>query len=182
MTAVKKTAGRPRKAATKKPGTAITKRKATPSVIVTGIPTSQQVAEAIASGEKLYVDVDDTERGASILPGIIEHAEKAEDLFGTAELAAVKNHLDETLRVLGIASVNNSDFAEGLGIYIVITVVDTNGEVFNLGVGAADPMAKLLKLNELGAFPYDVAFVQAEKATRAGFRPINLETRQLDRF
>lgn len=151
------------------------------SRVLNGVPTAAQVAAAIAAGEKLYVD-EETGEGVSIIPALIANASKPEDLFGGSELEQVKNHLGETLRVLGINNVNNSDFEDGLGIYIVCTVVNNNGETFALGVGAADAVAKICALNDMGAFPYDVAFVEADKKTKRGFTPINLESRQVDLF
>jgi hypothetical protein len=152
------------------------------SRLIEGVPSGALIAQAISLGEKLYVDTDSEESGPSIIPALIANAQKPEDLFGGSDLEKVENHYGETLRVLGINGVNNSDFKDGLGIYLVLTVATTDGETFALGVGSADAVAKLCALNDMDAFPYDVAFVLSEKPTKRGFYPVNMVSRQVDLF
>ena len=52
-------------------------------------------------------------------------------------------------------------------------------EAIKLAVGQSDPLAKIVKLHELGELPWPVAFERSKKATKAGFYPINLLSRKL---
>lgn len=140
------------------------------------VPTKAQVIEAIASGSKLYFDGDETT--GSILPGILANAENPLDVFAVGELEKVEDHYGEVLTILSIDGVRNSDFEGGLGIYLVVSAATVEGEVIRLAVGQMDPVAKLAALNEMNAFPWKVAFEQSEKATKGGFHPVNLVSRQ----
>ena len=146
------------------------------SYSVDDIPTKAQVIEALASGSKLYFAGD--ENATSILPGILANAENPLDLFAAGELDAVKNHLGEELTILSVDGVRNSDFEEGLGIYLIVTAATPDGEEIRLAVGSTDGVAKLAALHEMGAFPWKVAFEQSTKPTKNGFFPINLVSRQ----
>ena len=146
------------------------------SYTIDDIPTKSQVIEAIASGSKLYFDGD--ENGSSILPGILAGAENPIDVFAAGELEAVKNHLGEELTIFSVDSVRNSDFDEGLGVYLIVTADTTDGEEIRLAVGSTDGIGKLVALHEMKAFPWKVAFEQASKATKNGFFPINMVSKQ----
>lgn len=156
---------------------ATTKKVTTPEVVdvaieVAGIPTTQEVVAALTTGSKLYVAGDDT--ATSILPGILAGAEKAVDVFGGGELEKLEDHLGEKLTVLSVDGARNSDFEGGLGIYLIVSAADPNGEVIQLSVGTQDGVGKLVKLHELHAFPWTVRFERATKATKGGFYPINM--------
>lgn len=139
------------------------------------IPTVAEVSAAIKGGYKLAVE--DSE-GASILPSILDNASSPDQLFLTPELEKTKEHLDETLTIFSVDGCNNSDFDEGkLGIYLVVTVANEEGEVFRMAVGTEQPLGLILALREMDAFPWRVAFVLADKKTKRGFTPVNLESR-----
>ena len=143
--------------------------------VIEGIPTVEQFTTALKENAKLYVE-GEGETG-SFLAETIERAETGQDVFGGGgELLKVKEHLGEVFNVLGIDAVRNSDFNEegGMGVYLIISAVDANGELVKIGVGQTDPMGKLVKLNELEAFPWRVSFETSKKETRRGFKPINL--------
>jgi hypothetical protein len=146
------------------------------SYAIDDIPTSQQVLDAIETDSKLYFDGD--ESTTSILPGILGAAEKPIDVFGSGELEKVEDHFGETLNILSLDGVRNSDFEGGLGVYLIVTASTIDGEIIRLGVGNTDAVAKLVKLNEMGAFPWAVSFDLSTKATKRGFFPINLNSRQ----
>lgn len=148
------------------------------SLVLYDIPTSAQVAEAIRSGSKLFVEGESD--GSSILVDTLDNATTGEDVFAENELLSVKEHYGETFVVQRIVSVRNSDFDEagGLGIYLIVEATTVNGELVKLAVGAKDPIGKLVKLHELGAFPWAVVFERSTKATKAGFYPVNMFSRQ----
>ncbi len=161
--------------------TSQTPRKPSQNVVVASyaiedIPTKAQVIEAIAAGEKLYFDGE--ENTNSILPGILAGAENPLDLFAAGELEKVKDHLGEELTILSVDAVRNSDFEEGIGVYLVVSAATNDGEVIRLAVGTTDGVAKLAAMHEMGAFPWKVVFEQSTKKTKAGFLPVNMLSRQ----
>lgn len=146
------------------------------SFAIEDVPTRAQVIDAIASGSKLYFDGD--ENANSILPGILATAENPLDVFAAGELEKVEDHYGEILTILSVDAVRNSDFEGGLGIYLVVSAATIEGEVIRLGVGSTDAIGKLVALHEMGAFPWQVSFERSQKATKAGFYPVNLVSRQ----
>lgn len=148
------------------------------SYVISSIPTVAEFTQALREGGKLFVDEDATETG-SFLAEALDRAESGADVFSAGgELLHVKEHLGEVFTILGIDAVRNSDFEGGVGVYLIVSAIDSEGELVKLDVGQTDPMGRLLKLYELNAFPWRVAFEKSEKATKGGFFPINLVSRQ----
>lgn len=145
---------------------------------ITEIPTVEQVKTALAEGVKFYFD-GESDTG-SFLATTLERASTPDDLFAESELVKIKEHLGETFDLMGIDAVRNSDFNEegGLGIYLIVSAVDSEGELVKLGVGQVDPLGKIVALHEMNAFPWRVSFEKSEKQTKRGFFPINLVNRQ----
>lgn len=162
------------------PKRAVAKKKTgeviTASYAVDDIPTAEQVGQALATGSKLYFDGDETT--GSILPGILANAESPIDLFDEGTLEAVENHLGETLNILSVDGVRNSDFEGGLGVYLIVTANTIDGEILRLSVGVVDGVAKLSAIHHMGGFPWAVSFERSTKATKSGFYPINMKSRQ----
>ena len=148
------------------------------SYVISSIPTVAEFTQALRGGGKLFVDEDATETG-SFLAEALDRAESGADVFSAGGgLLHVKEHLGEVFTILGIDAVRNSDFEGGVGVYLIVSAIDSEGELVKLDIGQTDPMGKLLKLHELNAFPWRVTFEKSEKATKGGFFPINLVSRQ----
>lgn len=140
------------------------------------IPSSELVADALNSHSKLYFDGDVS--GDSFLADTIAGAESGADLFAESELGKVEDHLGETLIINAVEAVRNSEFEGGIGVYLIVEALTLDGEAIKLAVGQSDPLAKIVKLHELGELPWPVAFERSKKATKAGFYPINLLSRK----
>ena len=158
------------------------KKSSTPAVIspeieVVGLPTSEQVREAVGMGAKLYIPVPTTEVD---IVNRVSAASRAEDVFGGNELTKVKDIMGTSIKVLEIESIRPSEFqnGSGLGAYLVVKAVDPDGQLISVAVGSVDGIIKLLRLRELGALPRWVAFDYANKATKSGNFPINLIDRE----
>ncbi len=148
------------------------------TLAVTGLPSLAMVKQALATGSRIWVEASE---GESVLLAELEHfaeTRSTDDLFTEGGLEKVKDHLGETLVIEAIEGVNNSDFAEGLGIYLVVRAVTADGEVIRLGVGAKNPVAKIIALAEDAKLPFAVAFEQSDKPTKDGYYPLHLRSRQ----
>ena len=174
--------------ATPKRGTGLAKSPARPrtpaiveeaATVITTLPTVADIAAAVKGRYKLFYD--GPEDGGSILANAITSATSGADLFAASELEKVNDHLGETLVIQSLDAVRNSDFEEagGLGIYLIVTATDVDGVLMRLGVGSADAVGKIVALAELDSLPWAVAFERSTKATRAGYFPINLVSRQV---
>jgi hypothetical protein len=68
-----------------------------------------------------------------------------------------------------------SDFADGLGMYLVCKGVNlTSGEKITVTLGAISVVAQLAKVHYLDGFPLLCRIVIAERPTKRGYRPIHL--------
>ncbi len=151
-----------------------------PAVLAfSGLPRLEIIKQALATGSRLWVEegVD----GASVLLGELNRfaaSQATDDLFSEGGLEKVGDHFGETLLLEAIEGVNNSDFEGGIGIYLVVRAVTSDGEVIRLGVGAANPVAKIIALSEAGRLPFAAAFEKSDKPSNAGYYPIHLRSRQ----
>lgn len=139
----------------------------------TTFPTATQVANALATGTKFFVDSETG--GGSELAARVANAETAADVFGESELTNMTDVLGTTFK-MDVVGIRGSEF-EGLGFFLIVECVDGNGEVKTVAVGATDPITKLLKLKELGALPRSLAFEKSTKPTKSGYYPVNLVDR-----
>lgn len=70
---------------------------------------------------------------------------------------------------------SESDFAEGLGMYLVCKGVNlTSGEKFTLTIGSVSAVAQLAKVHYMEGFPVVCRIVIAERPTKRGYRPVHL--------
>ncbi len=148
----------------------------TASIAIDTIPTRQQVADAIRNHSKLYFDGDEAE--GSMLPALLENAQRPEDLFSASSLDKLEDHFGEELKILSVDAVRNSDFKDSLGVYLIVTAVSVEGEILHLPVGHSSGLAVLSGLYEMDAFPWVIVFERSEKPTKTGFYPINTTSAQ----
>lgn len=68
-----------------------------------------------------------------------------------------------------------SDFAEGPQAYMVLDGVDDDGAPVVITCGALNVMVAAWRYADLGALPFSVVLSEADKPSKAGFRPMWLE-------
>lgn len=75
---------------------------------------------------------------------------------------------------------SESDFAGGLGMYLVCKGLDlTSGDKFTLTIGSVSVVAQMAKIYVMEGFPVEARIVVAERPTKAGNRPIHLNVIKL---
>jgi hypothetical protein len=136
---------------------------------ITDLPSVSQIVEALTEGSKLFYDGETSTQGESI-----------RDMFAEESLEKIKDHFGEKLIVTSVDGVRNSEFDDGggLGVYLIISAVDPEGEVLKMAVGTSDGIGFISRLNEEGELPWAVSFEKATKATRSGYFPVNCVSRQ----
>ena len=145
--------------------------------VVTGVPTLSEFTQAVSEGVKIMFE--GSEQTDNFLADTLSNANTTVDLFGGAsELLKVEEVLGTVLTLTGIDAVRNSDFADGMGIYLIVSAVSPDGEEVKLAVGNKSGIGVILGINETNDFPWQVSFERASKATKNGFFPINIVNRQ----
>lgn len=126
----------------------------------------QQMAEAIPSGG------NDT----AVL-GILAQLEAS----ATPDELSAPWETVGTDKVLGRIIVVNelrrmpSDFADGLGFYLVVTGADADtGEAVTFTTGATSVAAQLVKAHAAGWLPLKCELVESERPSASGYRPQHL--------
>jgi hypothetical protein len=115
-------------------------------------------------------------------------AEAADKIIAQIMGASSWNELDAPWSARGIepfidhplrfdsAKVRPSDYADGLGIYLVCDVADmSTGELAQVTVGSVSIVAQLVRAWTLGAFPLFATPRKAAKPSKAGYYPLHLE-------
>jgi hypothetical protein len=144
-------------------------------IVVSSIPTIEQVTQALEEKVHFFVEEDEEYAGESMLLSKLKNARNADDLAKESDLLAVRDVLGTVLCVQTVDAIRNSDFKEStFGVYLVVTAVDEHGELVKLAVGAAEPFSYMVAWNEWGDLPRWVRFDQSEKPTKGGFYPINV--------
>lgn len=119
--------------------------------------------------------VPDTESdgGASLLESIL-NAVSVEDLdkpFAEKD----QDHLIGMDQVVESISKSGSDFADGLGVFLVVkAVVEDTAETITWTTGSMSVVAQLVRAYALDAFPLRCKLRRSDKPTKSGFYPLNL--------
>jgi len=155
----------------------IAKTTTTPAdLVVSAFPTSEEIAHALRTGNRIHVDDstgDNIGRSISAL-----EATSIDEVFGS-ELTKPSSILGTTLKLERFEGLRSSDFEDSaLGAWAIFQASTPDGEMLTIGTGAQDPVVKLVKLHELGAFDSTpatfVVFEESKKATANGYYPLNL--------
>lgn len=150
----------------------------TADYVISGVPSLEQYLECVREGSKFFLE-DEGEIG-SFLAETLERAKTTADLFGgSEELLKVEENLGTVFTLLGIDAVRKSDFSDGMGIYLIVSATDPEGELVKLAVGNQSGIGVILGISENDDFPWKVAFERSQKATKKGFYPINIVSRQV---
>jgi hypothetical protein len=119
--------------------------------------------------------------GSAIMARLLS-ADTWEDLNAQGSLPSAKDLAPAQLRVTGIvkrlSDLEGEDDATGIRLdhYLVVDAVDVNtGEAVRWQSSAPGVVLPLAKLHVWGKLPAVVRLYKAEKKTRRGFTPINLE-------
>lgn len=125
----------------------------------------------------LYVqaipEADDEDAGMQIVGRILD-ASSPDQLNALGELPSGEDVAGRTLVVHGLQR-RPSSFDSGLGVYLVIDAADADtGESVRFGCGSTTVVAVLAKAHHEGWLPITVRITVADKATKAGFRPLNI--------
>ena len=121
--------------------------------------------------------LDDPEAVARAIAQDILTAPTIDEVFARRELTHARDVLGEPLTVLGVRWMQGDYDTAGPGFYAVMEAANHDGEKVQVSCGARNVMAQLWRLNELGAFPIQVAIVESGRTTAAGYKPMILEPR-----
>jgi hypothetical protein len=144
-------------------------------IVLSGIPTIEQVIEALEQKSHFFVEEDGNDTGESMLLSKLRNARNAEDLAKESDLESVSDRLGEWLLIQTVDAIRNSDFKEStFGVYLVVTATSDDGELVKLGVGSSEPFSYIVAWRQMGELPRWAKFDKAEKATKGGFYPVNV--------
>lgn len=129
---------------------------------------ADKVARAIAEMQRDTSAVSD-----KIMSNILD-AENADDVFAqtsgeAGSLIPSEGRYGVPLRIVDVG-LNPSMFADGPAAYAVITAINlATDQTETIGCGAANVLAGLIKLYQIGALPVDVVLYESPKRTSNGF-------------
>lgn len=130
---------------------------------------------ALNNGLKLTVNEEAVDEDSFLLTQL-SRGSSEEEILGTG-LTPLEQLLGIPVRIVAFHGLRNSTF-EGskLGVFCVIDVADVDGKLYTIAGGSADVVVKVLQLAEAAKIPQSgwSMFTKSEKATAAGFYPINL--------
>lgn len=140
-----------------------------------GIVPSSVLLEAITSGQKVHVALDNEQIAAAMLARKLG-ATTVEELGGTGDLDDVESIYGRPIKVMGVGVRNSDEQYEGkLGIYVVLNVVTAEGETLAVSSGATDVVCTSIKVAELDRLGKDWwTIAPASGKTAAGFTPVNM--------
>jgi hypothetical protein len=104
----------------------------------------------------------------------IMRAETIEEIDAAWEARSLEDYVGQKLTITGLRK-GKSDFADGLGLYLLIDALDEAGKKLVLTTGSVSCVGQLIKANALGAFPRTFIPRKAERASANGFFPMHLE-------
>lgn len=150
----------------------------TPDEITSAVPAVR--ADRPPAVQRYYDTVsnpalDDPQAAQEAIVERILSATSVDDVLGGSELTDSETLFNTAIVVHGVKW-NRSDFEESAGAYAVVEAnrCDT-GEKCDFSTGASNVMAQLFKLGELDAFPITVILREADRPSKAGYKPQWLE-------
>lgn len=139
-------------------------------VALTDEAAMQQFKDHIQS-----LSVEDPEQVQERILRNLLTAQSAQDVLGAGGVTPAADLIGVPLLVQGIRA-SNSDFENGPDMYLHVDArIVANGDPVTFSTGARDVLLKLVRLDQLKAFPVEVVMRKASKPTRDGFYPIFLE-------
>lgn len=112
---------------------------------------------------------------AAAIVGAILSAQSVEDIDKPWDAEGMRDLKDRSLLVREVHKMP-SDYAQGLGVYLVCRVVTgESGEEKVVTTGSVSIVAQLVRAHTLGALPLLVIPREAKKPSRNGYLPMHLE-------
>ena len=104
----------------------------------------------------------------------IMSAASIEDIDAAWEARGLDQYVGKKITVTGLRK-GVSDFADGIGIYLLIDAVDEDGRKVVLTTGSTSCVVQLIKAHTLQALPRTFIPRMAERASANGYFPMHLE-------
>lgn len=115
----------------------------------------------------------ESDGGAGIITALIE-AGSPEALNAPWEADSTKSLVGKVVQINGV-KVRDSDYTEGLGVFLVVDAVNlTTGEAMVFTTGAGSVVSQLVIAHAQGWLPLVAEIVEASKPTKDGYKPIHL--------
>ena len=95
-----------------------------------------------------------------------------DELLDDGEVTGVRDILGQPFTAINV-SLNNSDFEEGPGVYMLIEAT-LDGKPVTLSTGAQNVMRDLCIMMHRGWLPAKVMVTEAKERTAAGYKPLHL--------
>jgi hypothetical protein len=139
---------------------------------------SQQTLALFASMAVGIPEADDAEAYENIVAQLLA-ADGVDALNAPWDTSTVDNLANHRLRIESMTR-RQSDFAGGLGVYIVAKGVDMGtGETFVWTTGSVAIVAQLARIHHMGALPAVVELVVGDPSPTTGRRPQHLKVLSL---
>ena len=139
----------------------------------TDLVLSTAVVEQFQNMVRLIPDAE--EGGVSNILAQIFAAQTADDLEKPWSDDERGIPLGRAFTLLSVSK-RASDFRDGLGFYLELDVIDlSTGEQTVWVTGSVSAVAQIVKAYSLGLLPINFVLVEAEKASKAGYKPQHLE-------
>lgn len=139
---------------------------------------------AFLTGSAVQATEEDSESIMRQMVSQVFSGATAEEILGVASVIHVKDYLDRPVTLLSVdwrksAFVNeeglNAQGQKVLPVFAVIKALDADKRPITLTTGAFLPCAQMFHMDKTGVLSdLRVKFIQRERETANGFRPINL--------
>lgn len=152
------------------------------------VPEQPSAMKSLFAGMVHTEENSDPEAIAVAMVERVMAAENLDDILGNAgDVTHAEDLIDQDLMITGLQSFNESDFADGPGVYAVVIghTFKNPDEQLTITCGSATVCAQLYRLNELRLWPVACRFERAKKATKAGYFPLQLrkvDAKKYERF
>lgn len=140
--------------------------------------TVEQIKYAVKNGLRLYVEDTETATEEDFLLRQLDKDLTEDSIAGDSSLTKLEDLLGVVIKVTSYQGMRNSTFdGSKLGVFSIFEVTDRDGQVFTTSAGSSDIVIKMAQFQEAKAIPtkYWYVFEKSEKATAAGFYPINMK-------
>lgn len=142
-------------------------------------PLSREVILAQYSAVLEEIPFAEDDGGLSIIANILT-ATTWEELNRENELDNLQDFVGKRVKVIKLER-RISDIEGGMPWYLMVDAIDADtGELVKINTSAGSPMAKLAMLHHFGNLPALVKVTKAEKATKAGFFPLDVDVLMVD--
>jgi len=153
-----------------------TSKPATGEVIEGTTSTLSRIGEMQHEIARMVEDIPEakTDDGEANIVAAILSAGSLDQLDSAWEARGLESYLDRRVTITGLRK-GQSDFADGIGIYLLIDATDDQGRKVVLTTGSVSCVVQLVKAHALGVLPATFIPRQAKKASAAGYFPLHLE-------